>query len=126
MWGRAGEALARQGASVSLWIRKVWASAPRSVSGDAHAYSEGLHDPVLEALGRAACGWGQFVDRLFDADVPRRCMRAMDRWRSRWMMRGGELQAVASAHAARGVASRYLKEPCQDSKVTSPQLRGPS
>jgi glycine/D-amino acid oxidase-like deaminating enzyme len=108
----AGEALARQGASVSFVDPQgVGLGATQASAGMLTPYSEGLHDPVLEALGlRSLWLWDAFVDRLFDADVPPQVYArngsleiALDD------AEAAELQAVASAHAARGVGSRYLK-----------------
>jgi glycine oxidase len=74
-------------------------------------YKEGLHNPVLEALGlRSLWLWDAFVERLFDGDVPAQIYSrtgsldvALDEGEAE------ELQALAAAYAARGVSSRYLK-----------------
>src|SRR3954466_4753341 len=74
-------------------------------------YKEGLHNPVLEALGlRSLWLWDAFVEHLFDGEVPAQIYArngsldiALDDGEAE------ELQALAAAYAARGVASRYLK-----------------
>jgi glycine oxidase len=108
----AGEALVRQGASVAFVDPGgVGVGATQASAGMLTPYSEGLHDPVLEALGlRSLWMWDAFVERLFDAGVTAQVYArtgsleiALDE------AEATELQAVASAHAARGVASRYLK-----------------
>jgi glycine oxidase len=107
-----GEALSRQGASVSFVDPEgVGLGATQASAGMLTPYSEGRHDPVLEALGlRSLWLWDAFVERLFDGEVPPQVYArngsleiALDD------AEAAELQAVASAHAARGVGSRYLK-----------------
>jgi glycine oxidase len=108
----AGEALVRQGASVAFVDpRGVGLGATQASAGMLTPYSEGLHHPVLEALGlRSLWMWDAFADRLFDGDVPTQVYArtgsleiAVDD------AEATELEGVASAHAARGVESRYLK-----------------
>jgi len=66
----AGEALVRQGASVSFVDPEgVGLGATQASAGMLTPYSEGLHDPVLEALGlRSLWLWDAFVERLFDGE----------------------------------------------------------
>ena len=68
----AGEALTRQGASVGfIDPRGVGLGATQASAGMLTPYKEGLHHPVLEALGlRSLWLWDAFVDRLFDGSVP--------------------------------------------------------
>jgi glycine oxidase len=108
----AGEALVRQGASVAFVDpRGVGLGATQASAGMLTPYKEGLHNPVLEALGlRSLWLWDAFVERLFDGIVPAGIYArngsldlALDE------AEAAELQALATAHAARGVASRYLK-----------------
>ena len=67
-----GEALGRQGASVGFVDpRGVGLGATQASAGMLTPYKEGLHNPVLEALGlRSLWLWDAFVERLFDASVP--------------------------------------------------------
>jgi glycine oxidase len=108
----AGEALVRQGASVTFVDpRGVGLGATQASAGMLTPYSEGLHDPVLEALGlRSLWMWDAFAERLFDGEAPPHAYArtgsleiALDE------AEATELQAVADGHAARGVSSRYLK-----------------
>jgi glycine oxidase len=108
----AGEALTRQGASIAFVDpRGVGLGATQASAGMLTPYKEGLHTPVLEALGlRSLWLWDSFVERLFDGSVPAQIYArngsldvALDETDA------GELQTLASAHAARGVPSRYLK-----------------
>ena len=108
----AGEALARQGASVGfIDPHGVGLGATQASAGMLTPYKEGLHHPVLEALGlRSLWLWDAFVDRLFDGRSPGHIYArngsldvAMDDAEAE------ELQTFAHAHEARGVASRYLK-----------------
>jgi glycine oxidase len=108
----AGEALVRQGASVAFVDPGgVGLGATQASAGMLTPYSEGLHDPMLEGLGlRSLWLWDAFVERLFDDGVPAEVYArsgsleiALDE------SEATELEAVASAHAARGVASHYLK-----------------
>ena len=107
-----GEALGRQGASVGFVDpRGVGLGATQASAGMLTPYKEGLHNPVLEALGlRSLWLWDAFVERLFDASVPAQVYArngsldvALDETEA------AELQTLARAHAARGVLSRYLK-----------------
>jgi glycine oxidase len=108
----AGEALARAGASVHFVDpRGVGLGATQASAGMLTPYKEGLHNPVLEGLGlRSLWLWDVFVERLFDGSVPpgvyERCGSldiALDE------AEAGELEALAHAHAARGVSSQYLR-----------------
>jgi len=108
----AGEALTHQGASVGfIDPRGVGLGATQASAGMLTPYTEGLHHPVLEALGlRSLWLWDAFVDRLFDGRIPGHIYArrgsldiAMDDTEA------AELQTLAHAHEARGVASRYLK-----------------
>jgi glycine oxidase len=108
----AGEALVRQGASVTFVDpRGVGLGATQASAGMLTPYKEGLHNPVLEALGlRSLWLWDAFVERLFEGSLPEQIYTrngsldvALDD------SEAAELQALARAHAARGVASRYLK-----------------
>ena len=109
----AGEALGRQGASVGFVDpRGRRARRHTGVSGDAHAVQGG---PAQSRARSARPAQPLVVGRVRRAAVRRRacrrrCMRAPDRWRSRsTRRRRPSCRRVASAHAARGVRSRYLK-----------------
>ena len=108
----AGEALVREGADVAFVDPLgVGLGATQASAGMLTPYKEGLDNPVLEALGlRSLWLWDAFVERLFDGDVPAQIYArtgsldvALDEDEA------AELEALAAAHAARGVSSRYLK-----------------
>jgi glycine oxidase len=108
----AGEALVRQGASVAFVDpRGVGLGATQASAGMLTPYKEGLHNPVLEALGlRSLWLWDSFVERLFDGSVPAQIYArngsldiALDETEAE------DLEVLSRAQAERGVASRYLK-----------------
>jgi glycine oxidase len=107
-----GEALGRAGASVEfVEPRGVGFGATHASAGMLTPYKEGLHNPVLEALGlRSLWLWDAFVGRLFEGGVSSQVYSrqgsldlALDDAEAE------ALQAVADTHAARGIGTRYLK-----------------